>query len=50
MEMQKKEHDPTYLKHEVETLKKIIKKKDAEIKGFKAALEELKKETFSAMD
>ena len=46
----KSNNEPGYLRHEVATLKKIIKKKDTEIKSFKAALEELKKETFDAMD
>eukprot|EP00828_Plagiopyla_frontata_P034390 TRINITY_DN4476_c0_g1_i10.p1 TRINITY_DN4476_c0_g1~~TRINITY_DN4476_c0_g1_i10.p1 ORF type:complete len:459 (-),score=56.12 TRINITY_DN4476_c0_g1_i10:1386-2639(-) len=50
MESMKSNNEPGYLRHEVATLKKIIKKKDTEIKSFKAALEELKKETFDAMD
>ena len=39
----KSDHDPNYLRNEVTTLKKLIKKKDSEIKGFKGAISELRK-------
>lgn len=50
MEKVKQTTDTSYLKHEVGTLTKLIKKKDSEIKSYKAALDEIRKQISDSED
>lgn len=50
MEVIKGDNKPGYLQHEVATLKRIVRKRDNEIKEFKATLAEFKRQIDEATE